>query len=78
MTFQEIANAHKGYTDRELNRWRRARWQAAIFADVVATMGGSKKTIKPTDLLKLPDEDGTDRKDELERLKEMRKWRTAH
>lgn len=79
MTFQEIINAHTGYTDRELNRWRRARWQAAVFANVVAkSIGGSKKIIKPQDLLKLPDEDGGVDEDELERLKEMRKWRTKH
>lgn len=78
MTFHEILNAHTGYTDRELNRWRRARWQAAVFANVVAkSIGGSKKTIKPTDLLKLPDEDGGASEDELETLRERRKWRTG-
>ena len=73
MTFQEITRAGKGYVERELNKWKRARWSAAVFATV---MGDGKKTVKPTELLKLPG-DERDLEDELELLKERRKWRTA-
>lgn len=66
-------NAGRGYVERELNAWKRARWTAAVFATV---MGDGKKTVKPTELLKLPG-DELDLEDELETLNEMRKWRTA-
>lgn len=71
MTLQEILNAHKGHTENELNRWRRVRWQAAIFANA---LGDGKKTIKPSDLMKLPgDDDYIDHESDIAKLKERRK-----
>ena len=73
MTLQEILNAHRGHIENELNKWRRVRWQAAIFANV---MGDGKKTVKPSDLMTLPgDDDHTDHESDIKKLKEMRKWR---
>ena len=75
MTLQEILNAHKGYLERQYNDWRRTRWLGTILANV---FGDGKKTVKPTDLLKLPgDESAPDYADDIMKLKEMRKkWRT--
>ena len=75
MEHSDITNAYKGYVERELNAWKRVRWEAAVIATV---MGSGKKSVKPSDLLKLPgDEDGVDLEDELVKIKEMRKWRQA-
>ena len=70
MTLQEILNAHTGHIENELNKWRRVRWQAAIFANA---FGDGKKTIKPSDLMKLPgDDDYTDHEADIKMLKERR------
>ena len=77
MTFQEILNAHRGYTERIYNDWRRTRWLGAIIANA---FGNGKRTIKPSDLMKLPGDDGADGyEDDIKRLKEARKkWQTEH
>lgn len=68
MTIQEIRNAWQGYTDRELNGWRRTRYIAAAFAGK-----------KPTELFKLPGDDETANiEEEIKKLKEMRQWRPGH
>lgn len=72
MTLQEILNAHRGYLERQYNEWRRTRWLGTILANV---FGSGKKKIMPTDLMKLPgDEGGFDLAEEMEKIKEMRKW----
>ena len=72
MTLQEILNAHKGYLESQYNDWRRTRWLGAILANL---LGDGKKTINPKDLLKLPGDDtATDFSDEIDKIKEMRKW----
>jgi hypothetical protein len=69
MTIQEILNAHKGYTEREINGWRRARWLGAIIANVY-----SKDPIKPSRLLPLPGDDAAPNyADDIKELKEKRK-----
>ena len=73
MTLQEILNAHKGYLDKTYNDWRRTRWLGTILANV---MGGGKKTIKPTDLMKLPgDYEFSDYDDDIKMLRERREKR---
>ena len=73
MTLQEILNAHKGYLEKTYNDWRRTRWLGAILANV---MGDGKKTIKTSDLLKLPgDHDAPDYADDIKMLKEHREKR---
>jgi hypothetical protein len=72
MTFQEITNAHKGYISKQIEGWRKTRW----LATVVANAAGHNK--KPSDLLKLPEDgEGATVNEEIEKLKEMRKWRAA-
>ena len=74
MTLQEILNAHKGYLERTYNDWRRTRWLGAVFANAF-----SDKELNPSDLMKLPgDDEAADFTDDIEKLKDMRKWRTEH
>ena len=77
MTPREFANACDGYNEkinRDLeNSWEQARWVATVIVNV----NSPKKKYKPQDLVKFPWEDGArNRGDELEILKERRKWRT--
>lgn len=77
MTLREILNAHKGYVKREKNRfqddWERIRWLATVNVNIQ-----SKKSVKPSDLMKFPWESELDLEDEIEKIKERRKWRTEH
>lgn len=75
MTLQEILNAHKGYLEKTYNDWRRTRWLGAVIANV---FGDGKKKVKPSDLMKLPgDGEAPDYTEEIEKIKEARKWRTG-
>lgn len=77
MTLQEILNAHTGYLDAQYHHWRRTRFLGACVYNAHRFKDDPK--VKPTDLLKLPgDVDGERTEDEIERLKEYRKWRTGH
>jgi hypothetical protein len=70
MTLQEILNAHKGYTERQINDWRRTRWLGAVFANAF-----SSKEVKPSDLMTLPgDGEAKDNlyADDIKYLKERR------
>ena len=73
MTIQEILNAQRGYIERETRRyreeWERIRWSTAAY---ISSMGGKTK---PTDLIKFPWEQ-VDVKEEIDIIKERRKWRT--
>lgn len=79
LTPREFANACNGYNER-INRgyqisWEQARWVATIIVNI----NSPKKTYQPRDLQKFPwESDAIDREDELEKLKEYRKWRTRH
>lgn len=74
MTLQEILNAHKGHTEKELNEWRRVRWLATAVYN--APRGKKDKQIKPTDLMKLPGDDGEalDIDAEREKIKEHKEY----
>ena len=75
MTLQEILNAHKGYTEKELNKWRRARWLGAAIYN--APRSKKDPVVKPTDLMNLPgDDDVPDYADDIKMLKERRHGRS--
>jgi len=62
-------NAHRGYLERTYNDWRRTRWLGAVFANAF-----SNKSVKPSDLMKLPGDDAApDYADDIKMLKERRK-----
>jgi len=71
MTIQEILNAHRGYVERTYDDWRRTRWLAAAVYN--APRGPKDKQVKPTDLMKLP-EDGAapDFTNEVKKIEEYR------
>lgn len=74
MTPRELYNAFKGYnekTEREFQAgWERTRWLASIVANSF-----SSKRIQPRDLMRFPWEGEIDRSEEIELIKERRKWR---
>ena len=75
MTPREYLNACDGYSakaDRQYKTgWGQARWVASVIVNV----NSPKKQYKPEDILKFPWEKGGDHAAEIEKLKEMRKWR---
>jgi hypothetical protein len=72
MTFREISNAYKGYSERITNQfksdWEQTRWLAAIQANAF-----SSKKIQPRQLMEFPWEKEVDRSKEIEKIKEYRK-----
>lgn len=75
MTFREISNAYKGYTERVTREfqsgWEQTRWLAAIHANAF-----SSKKIQPRQLMEFPWEKEVDRSEEIEKIKKYRKWLT--
>ena len=76
MTPREYSNACEGYNNKReaiyQTSWEQARWVATVIVNV----NSAKKQYKPTDLMKFPWEGAVDHTDELEILKERRKWAT--
>lgn len=78
MTLRDLSNAAKGYGDRQeiLIRalWEQTRWEGAV---IVNSNPFSKKKFSPRDLIKFPwEKKEKDFKDNIELIKERRKWRT--
>lgn len=78
MSPREFWNACRGYNERTKQNyqtsWEQTRWLAAIFANAF----GGKKKIQPTDLMEFPWEGPIDRTEEIELIKERRKWAAGH
>jgi len=78
MTLRELFNAVRGYEMRQMLLFR-ATWEQTriLAATAMNSTGMSKKRFKPGDMIKLPwDTETKDRSDEIEEIKERRKWRT--
>lgn len=76
MTQRELFNAVKGYNEKQ-NILLRATWEQTRWLGAVIANANSTKRIQPRDLMKLPwEQEDADRSDELELLKERRKWLT--
>jgi len=78
MTLRELYNAINGYNSKQQMSYR-AGWEQARFLGAAAmnSTGMSKKRYKPTDMMAFPwDEEEIDRTDEIELIKERRKWQT--
>jgi hypothetical protein len=75
MTPREFWNACDGYNKKEDQRyqtsWEQTRWLATIY---VNALGGKKST---HDLMKFPWDKAIDRSEEIELIKERRKWLEA-
>ena len=80
MTLRELFNAIKGYDDRVMLMYK-AGWEQTrqISTEVRNSNGFSKKRWRPFDVMKFPwDGEEKDRSEEIELIKERRKWRTGH
>jgi flagellar biosynthesis/type III secretory pathway M-ring protein FliF/YscJ len=78
MTLRELFNAVKGYDDRLMLTYK-ASWEQTrqLSTEVRNSNGFSKKRWKPIDVIKFPwDNIEKDRSEEIELIKERRKWRT--
>lgn len=77
MTPRETWSAFKGHKDK-VERYLKTSWNQTRWLGTVVLSPHSKKKINPRDLMKFPwdDDDGPhDLEAELDKLKEMRKWR---
>lgn len=78
MTSREIFNSYKGYIESENRRiksdWEQTRW----LGTQILKPYSKKKNLKPEDLGRFSWEDeGENLEDEIEKIKERRKWRQA-
>ena len=74
MTPREFWNACKGYRDKDESSYK-TEWERARWIGTQARNAFSQKQIKPTELLPFPwDNDERDFTEEIELLKERRKW----
>ena len=78
MTQRELYNAIKGYNDKEVvmlrASWEQSRWLGAVLLN---SNPYDKKKYQPRDLMTFPwENEVTDRGEEIELIKERRKWLT--
>ena len=75
MTPRELWNAFDGYNKR-IEREYRTSWEQIRWLGTIQANSFSKNRIQPTDMIKFPwDSETIDRSEEIELIKERRKWR---
>jgi len=79
MTPREFSNACNGYNDK-INRGLQNSWeQARLVATFIVNVNSQKKKYKPQELVKFPwESESKELNEELDIIKERRKWRTGH
>lgn len=75
MTPRELWNAFDGHNKR-IEREYRTSWEQTRWLGTIQANSFSKKRIQPTDMIKFPwDSETIDRSEEIELIKQRRKWR---